>query len=166
VRTTSRVVSLLFLALLASSTIPLLASAVLPVFADVTLTKTVSATWVVSGTSVSYLYNVTNTGETILTGSITDDQFGPVGSFVNLHPGGWVAFNVTHVITATTTNFATVWAEDEYGTLVTDSATVTVTVANPNMVPEAPFGTVLAAATMVIAFGVYVANPKRRKNRQ
>jgi uncharacterized repeat protein (TIGR01451 family) len=96
------------------------------------LTKTPSKTKVLSGTTVSYLYNATNTGQTPLTGSITDDEFGNVGSFVNLIPGGWVGFNVSHVITANTTNIATAAATDSYGANVTDSAVAFVQVYNAN----------------------------------
>jgi uncharacterized repeat protein (TIGR01451 family) len=127
VKITSKIALILLSALLISSTFAVMAHAQ-PPLASISLTKTSSATLVLSGSSVSYLYNATNTGETALTGNITDDVFGPVGSFVNLQPGGWVAFNITHVITEDTTNTATVTAEDQYGSVVTDSAIVTVKV--------------------------------------
>ena len=135
--------------------------------ADIKLTKTPSATKVVNGTPVSYLYNVTNTGETALTGGIYDDQFGPVGSFINLQPGGWVGFNVTHVITEDTTNTATAWGVNELGTNVTDTATVTVEVFKlPQVIPEVPLGTVLAGAAMIIAFGTYKTRKQKKPNKQ
>jgi hypothetical protein len=130
------------------------------------LTKTPSATKVVIGTPVSYLYNATNTGETALTGGIYDDQFGLVGSFVNLQPGGWVGFNVTHIITEDTTNTATAWGVDQFGSNVTDTATITVEVFElPQVIPEVPLGTVAAGAAMVIAFGFYKIKSRARNKR-
>ena len=99
--------------------------------AGISLTKTPSATKVVVGSSVSYLYNVTNTGETALTGAIYDDEFGAVGSFVDLQPGGWAGFNVTHVITQNTYNVATAYGVDQYGNNVTSTASAYVSVCNP-----------------------------------
>ena len=135
--------------------------------ADIKLTKTPSATIVLPGTPVSYLYNVTNIGETPLTGGIYDDQFGAVGSFVNLQPGGWVAYNVTHTITENTTNTATAWGVNDFGTNVTDSATAFVQVTRiPQVIPEVPLGTVIAGAAMVIAFGAYKTRRPKRPNKQ
>ena len=96
--------------------------------ASISLTKTPSATLVVNGTAVSYLYNATNTGETDLTGGIYDDVFGQVGYFVNLAPGGWVGFNVTHTLTHNTTNIATTWGIDSFGQNVTATASAFVQV--------------------------------------
>jgi hypothetical protein len=136
-------------------------------FAGISLTKTPSATKVVNGTSVSYLYNVTNTGETALTGAIYDDAFGLVGSFVNLQPGGWAGFNVTHVITQNTTNVATVYGIDQFGSNVTDSASAFVQVIELHQViPEVPIGTALAGVAMIIAFGVYKIRKPRTPNKQ
>jgi hypothetical protein len=99
--------------------------------ANISLTVTPSATKVMIGTSVSYLYNVTNIGEVPLTGNITDDTFGAVGTFVNLAPGGWVGFNVTHVITQNTYNVATAYGFDQYGNKVTSTTSTYVEVCNP-----------------------------------
>ena len=99
-------------------------------YSSISLTKTPSATRVWTGTSVSYLYNVTNTGYTALTGAIYDDEFGLVGSYVNLQPGGWVAFNVTHVLTHSTFNTATAYGVDQYGQNVTSTASAYVKVYN------------------------------------
>jgi hypothetical protein len=98
--------------------------------ADISLTVTPSKTKVVAGTAVSYLYNATNTGEVPLTGAIYDDVFGLVGNFVNLQPGGWVAFNITHVITQNTHNVATASGVDQYGNNVTSTASTYVEVCN------------------------------------
>jgi hypothetical protein len=133
VKTTSRIVMALLLSLLVSSTFAFLVRAPPPPSAGISLTKTASATKVLSGSSVSYLYNATNTGETDLTGAIYDDVFGPVGSFVNLAPGGWVGFNVSHVITQNTTNVATAYGVDEYGQNVTATASAFVQVLIPTI---------------------------------
>jgi hypothetical protein len=113
---------ILLISVLISSTFAVLTTAQSPV-ADISLTLTPSATKVVIGSSVSYLYNVTNTGETPLTGAIYDDQFGPVGNFVGLASGGWAGFNVTHVITQNTTNIATAYGVSQFGSNVTDAVT-------------------------------------------
>ena len=96
--------------------------------ARISLTKTPSATRVLNGTIVSYLYNATNTGDTALTGAIYDDDFGLVGSFVDLQPGGWVGFNVTHVLTHSTYNTATAYGVDQYGQKATSTASAYVKV--------------------------------------
>jgi hypothetical protein len=100
---------------------------------DLSLTKTPSATLVESGSNVSYLYNATNTGETALTGAIVDDVFGAVGSFVNLQPGGWVGYNITHTITENTTNTATAFGTDKYGRNVTSTDKAFVQVVRPTI---------------------------------
>ena len=163
---TSKIGLTLFLFLLASSTVTVLTHGQTPT-AGISLTKTPSSTMVVVGSTVSYLYNATNTGETALTGAIYDDIFGAVGSFVNLQPGGWVAFNVTHTITENTTNTATAWGVNDFGTNVTDSATAFVQVTRiPQVIPEVPLGTVIAGAAMVIAFGAYKTRRPKRPNKQ
>ena len=135
--------------------------------ADISLTKTPSATRVVNGTAVSYLYNATNTGETALTGSIYDDQFGAVGNFVDLQPGGWVGFNVTHIITQNTTNIATVFGVDTYGQNVTDTDTATVLVCKGKFViPEVPFGTIAVSSSMVLALILFFAISKLKNKRK
>ena len=101
--------------------------------AGIFLTKTASATKVVSGSSVSYLYNATNTGDVALTGGIVDDVYGTVGNFVDLQPGGWVGFNITHVITENTTNVATAYGVDSFGRNVTDTAAAFVQVYYPTV---------------------------------
>ena len=126
-KTKSIVELILILVLLVGSPLVFLARAQIPI-AGIDLTKVASETHVLSGTSVSYLYNVTNTGTTLLTGNITDNVYGTIGYFTDLQPDHWVAFNVTHVINCTMTNIATAMAEDQFGTPVSDSATATVIV--------------------------------------
>jgi hypothetical protein len=55
---------------------------VTPPNACISLTKTPSATCVLNGTAVSYLYNATNTGLTALTGAIIDNVFGRLGTLL------------------------------------------------------------------------------------
>jgi hypothetical protein len=155
VKTTSRIAMMLLLCLLVSSTFPFLIYAQTPT-AGISLTKTPGATMVVVGSTVSYLYNATNTGETALTGAIYDDVFGPVGSFVNLYPGGWVAFNVSHVITQSTTNVATAYGVDQYGQNVTDSDSAFVQVYYLNPTIESCDSSGATKDTFNVADNVYV----------
>ena len=131
---------------------------VTPPNASISLSKTPSATKVVVGSSVSYLYNVTNTGETALTGEIYDDVFGPVGSYVNLQPGGWVAYNITHVITANTTNVATAYGVDSFGQNVTASATAFVQVLQPAISVDKTGSPAKQLAPGTITWNVTVTN--------
>ena len=126
--------------------------------ADISFSKTPSATKVVAGSSVSYLYNVTNTGETALTGGIYDDVFGSVGSYVDLQPGGWVGFNVTHVITANTTNVATAYGVDSFGQNVTASATAFVQVLQPAISVDKTGSPAIQLAQGTITWNVTVSN--------
>jgi hypothetical protein len=127
VKTASKILAILLVSILLSSTFAFLTYAQ-TTSVDISLTVTPSATKVVAGTSVSYIYNATNTGEVPLTGNITDAWFGAVGAFVNLAPGGWVGFNVTHVLTQNTSNTATAYGFDQYTNLATDTASVFVEV--------------------------------------
>ena len=124
--------------------------------AGILLTKTPSKTKVVSGSVVSYLYNVTNTGETALTGGIVDDVYGSVGNFVNLAPGGWVGFNVSHAISVDTTNVATAFGVDSFGANVTDSATNIVQVYSPTVTIESCKSTGIIKNTFDLNEDVYV----------
>jgi len=96
----------------------------------ISLAKTPSASKIENNTSVTYTYNVTNTGDVALTGNVTDDVFGLVGTFT-LQPNGWVAFTVSHVLTANTTNIATATGVDQTGASVTANATAFVQVIHP-----------------------------------
>jgi hypothetical protein len=127
-------------------------------YAGISLTKTPSATDVVSGSAVSFLYNATNTGETALTGAIYDDVFGSVGSFVNLQPGGWVAYNVTHVLTQSVFNTATVYGVDVFGHNVTDSASAFVEVRVPSISVEKTGSPEEQLAPGTITWNVTVTN--------
>jgi hypothetical protein len=116
-------------------------SAIVETHPSLSLTKTPSATDVCgsgTGTSVTYTYVVSNTGDVTLSGTVTDDNGTPadntddftVGSF-NLAPGastpssGAGTLTKTKSITATTTNTATASAAFGTGTVTaTASATV------------------------------------------
>ena len=97
---------------------------------EITVTPDITEICEDAETVVAYTYNLTNLSSSYyFTGSISDDVFGPVGSFVNLAPGGWVGFTVSHTLNQTTTNVATGSGtfDDPATTLAedTDEATVT-----------------------------------------
>ena len=161
----SRIALALLLSLLAVSEIPFLSSSTFlsPVYAQTTvagisLTKTPSATNVVSGSPVSFLYNATNTGDTALTGAIYDDVFGPVGSFVNLQPGGWVGYNITHVLTESVFNTALAYGVDDFGQNVTDSASAFVQVRVPAISVEKTCSPEEQLAPGTITWNITVTN--------
>jgi hypothetical protein len=87
-----------------------------------------------AGTSVTYTYVVTNTGDIPLSGTVTDDNGTPadatddftVGSFSNLAPQGTQTFTRSVAVNSTTTNIATASATVNTVT-VTATATATVT---------------------------------------
>jgi hypothetical protein len=143
---------------LSSSPFPSIAHAQTTTVAGISLTKTPSANDVVSGSTVSFLYNATNTGTTDLTGAIIDDVFGPVGSFVNLAPGGWVGFNVSHVLTESVFNTATAYGVDEFGQNVTDSASAFIQVRVPTISVEKTCSPEEQLAPGTITWNVTVTN--------
>jgi uncharacterized repeat protein (TIGR01451 family) len=99
----------------------------------ISLTKVADASKVENGTSVTYTYNVTNTGDTALTVSLVDDTFGTIFTGKVLAPG---AFNVTvisEMLMTTTTNTATATGVDQLSTSVQAQATKTVTVLHPKI---------------------------------
>ena len=162
----SRIALALLLSLLAVSEIPFLSSSPFPsiahaqttTVAGISLTKTPSANDVVSGSPVSFLYNATNTGTTDLTGAIYDDVFGPVGYFVNLAPGGWVGFNVSHVLTESIFNTATAYGVDEFGQNVTDFASAFIQVRVPTISVEKTCSPEEQLAPGTITWNVTVTN--------
>jgi uncharacterized repeat protein (TIGR01451 family) len=98
----------------------------------ISLTKTPSATKVENGSSVTYTYNVTNTGDTSLTVSLTDDTFAsPIFTNKVLAPGAFNITTVSHVLTANTTNIATATGVDQNGTSVNANANAFVQVIHP-----------------------------------
>ncbi len=100
-----------------------------PANSSINLTKTPSQTQVTSGTSVTYTYVVTNTGGTTLTNvSVSDDILGSIGGPITLDAGASQTFTKSQVITANTTNIGTASGTDPSNTIVTSSATATVTV--------------------------------------
>ena len=96
------------------------------------LTKTPSVTDICNGTntSVTYTYVVTNTGNFFnVSGSVTDNVLGNIGSFGPLAPGGSATLTKTTTISATTTNTGTATGTftDSASTIATDTANATIT---------------------------------------
>jgi hypothetical protein len=99
----------------------------------IALTKTPSAPKIETGTSVTYTYVVTNTGDTGLTVDITDDHFGTIASGVSLGVGASQTFTHTATLTADTTNTATATGTDQTGAKATAVASATVKVIHPSI---------------------------------
>jgi uncharacterized repeat protein (TIGR01451 family) len=93
------------------------------------LTKVPSATMVSSGSSVTYTFDVTNTGDTALSNvNITDSAYGVIASNQSLAVGQSKVFTRMVVMTSTTTDTATAVGVDTLGAKVSASASATVTV--------------------------------------
>ena len=100
---------------------------------QVSLTKMPSKSVVVSGTSVTYTFKITNTGsEGIICSSLLDDKLGQIlpGPQI-LIPGAMKTFTKSATILVTTTNDATLTCANNAGQPTTASASATVTVVNP-----------------------------------
>jgi hypothetical protein len=96
------------------------------------ITKTPSTTSVCNGsnTQVTYTYVVKNTGDFFnVSGSVTDDVLGSIGSFGPLAPGASATLTKTATINGTTTNTGTATGtfDDSTSTSVSASSTATVT---------------------------------------
>ena len=99
---------------------------------SISLTKVPSATIVENNTSVTYTYNVTNTGDTPLSSvNITDNVLGSIASGQSLGVGQSLQFTKIVPLTMNTTNVAMADGVDELGTNVTATASATVTVIPP-----------------------------------
>jgi uncharacterized repeat protein (TIGR01451 family) len=121
------------------------------------LTKVASATTVESGTSVTYTFNVTNTGDTTLSAvNITDNVYGSIASMQSLAVGQSKVFTKTVVMTSTTTDTATALGVDTLSTKVSATASATVTVLHPAIkltkVPNAT--TVNSGSSVTYTFNV------------
>ncbi|MGB5413479.1 MAG: hypothetical protein WBN01_02445, partial [Polyangiales bacterium] len=94
------------------------------------------------GTPVTYSYEVTNGGDTEVTGiTVTDDQLGPIGAIASLAPGESATLTADAFISETTTNVATVDGDGALGAMcMADSNPVTVEVLPP---PPCDVGIVL-----------------------
>lgn len=80
----------------------------------ISLTKTASASKVENGSSVTYTYNVTNTGDTALTVSLVDTQFGTLFTGKVLAAGESNITTISRVLTTNTTNVATATGVDQF----------------------------------------------------
>jgi hypothetical protein len=93
------------------------------------LDKSVSATTVPVGTTVTYTFVVTNTGDTTLFDVVvTDDVLGTIGTIDELAAGASMTFTAEFQVgTAPVTNVATAVGTDVLGRSVSDQDAVTVT---------------------------------------
>lgn len=87
-------------------------------------------TGVAPGTTVTYTFVVTNTGDVPLVNAVvTDSVFGTVGTIPGpIAPGASATLTVTAVATQTTSDSATVLANGVYGSAATASSNMTVAV--------------------------------------
>jgi hypothetical protein len=97
----------------------------------ISLTKTPNSTKIESGSSVTYTYNTTNTGDTPLTVGLIDDQFGTIFTGKVLAPGESNITTIVRVLTSNTTNVATATGIDQLSTSVQAQATAFVHVIHP-----------------------------------
>lgn len=110
---------------------------------------------VLAGTTVSYCYQVTNTGVvTLTTHTLVDSQFGLIlnGEIVVLPPGETYIYTKTAVIQSTVTNNANWTATDTFGNPAASSGSATVNVVAPeiqvtpeSIVSSQALGTVVTA---------------------
>ncbi len=146
--------------------------------ANVAITKEVNQTMVDSGDSVTYYYNVTNTGNCNLTNvQVTDNIYGGPLTLQSGDTNGndWLDISETWryiyiaTITNSITNTGNVSAEDELGNTVYDEATATVYVSSPSpsaspsaQVPAlTPVGTVLLVGALSLISVIMIR--KKRK---
>jgi hypothetical protein len=122
------------------------------------IVKTVDEDVVPVGTTVTYTYVVTNTGDTTLYDiSVDDDVMGQIGDIPILEPDRSFALTKDFVVgDAIVTNIATAEGEDVLGGVVSadDSATVTV-IAGANPPPSTPFTGSDAGPIGLIAMGLF-----------
>jgi hypothetical protein len=107
------------------------------IYPAITLTKTPSPTDVCSSanTQVTYTYVVKNTGQSVVSGTVVDDNGTPgnpaddvtIGTFTNLAVGASQTFTHVFTVNATTTNIAKATATDSNGATAEATATATVT---------------------------------------
>ena len=118
---------------------------------SISLTKVPSAAIVENNTSVTYTYNVTNTGDTPLSAvNITDNLYGSITSGQSLGVGQSLQFTKIVTLTANTTNTATTAGVDELSTNVTATASATVTVLHPSIsLTKVPSATMVKNNTSV-----------------
>jgi uncharacterized repeat protein (TIGR01451 family) len=118
---------------------------------SIALTKVPSATLVENGTSVTYTYNVTNTGDTPLSSvNITDSVYGSIASEQSLGVGQSLQFTKMAALTANITNTGMADGVDELGFNVSATASATVTVLHPSIaLTKVPSATLVENGTSV-----------------
>ncbi|PKP54324.1 MAG: hypothetical protein CVT90_01855, partial [Candidatus Altiarchaeales archaeon HGW-Altiarchaeales-3] len=104
-------------------------------FPSIVINKTANASYVLSGTSVKYTYNVTNAGNCPITNiNVTDDKCSPVSCpKTELAVGENMICNCTTTIDVDTTNIANVTGDAPEDTPVFDNDSAFVDVIAPNI---------------------------------
>ena len=120
--------------------------------------KSASAPKIVIGSTVTYEYTITNTGDVPLTNiTAVDDKLDLSAIPIpDLGVGESFTFWVTATLTEDTTNEVTVSGEDEFGTTVTDTATAEVLVIDPkvSIVKTVDYEHILVGGAVMYSFEV------------
>jgi uncharacterized protein affecting Mg2+/Co2+ transport len=119
--------------------------------------KSASASTVLPGTSVTYTFTVTNTGDVTLFGvTVVDDKLGIIATIPELPAGAVRTFTAAAVLNVTTTNVVVASGTDALGNRFSDSAAVTVAVIGPSVriVKTASPAVILSGATVTYTYVV------------
>ena len=141
---------------------------------SISLTKVPSAATIENNTSVTYTYNVTNTGDTPLSSvNITDSVYGSIASGQSLGVGQSLQFTKIVTLTATTANTATATGVDMLSTSVSGTASAIVFVYTPPVGgyavelvetnPLSPVGEWVIYFGIVALFGAMLSLKKRTR---
>ncbi len=123
----------------------------------ISIDKTASPTNIISGDSVTYYFEVTNTGDVALYNvSVVDDKLGPIGVIAVLLPGASETLEMSTTLTEDTVNVATATGTDEYDHEVTDDDDAEVLVWSPaiEIVKTADPTIILAGETVTYTYEV------------
>ncbi|MDH7555827.1 MAG: hypothetical protein QHG94_02645 [Candidatus Methanosuratincola sp.] len=97
----------------------------------ISVTKTPSASKVLTGTNVAFTINVTNCGDVPLTMNVTDTYFGTIATNVPIAVDQSIIYTKYAVLTANHANTVDVTATSQSGATVSANATATVDVIHP-----------------------------------
>jgi uncharacterized repeat protein (TIGR01451 family) len=138
---------------------------------DIAIVASASSASGAAGTSITYTFAVTNTGDTRLRGVSVDDVHGRVGTIPSLAPGGVVELTTTATLgSSPVSNLATASGSDALGRSVRASDAVTVAVVSAGGAGGTPFtgaetGSLTAAIALLTLSGLGLILATRRPRR-
>jgi uncharacterized repeat protein (TIGR01451 family) len=138
---------------------------------DIAIVASASPASGAAGTSITYTFAVTNTGDTRLQDVSVDDVHGRVGTIPSLAPGGAVELTTTATLgSSPVSNLATASGSDALGRSVRASDAVTVTVVSAGGAGGTPFtgaetGPLTAAIALLTLSGLGLILATRRPRR-